>query len=275
MTSAAAALLPPSVHDPVRTTMLRLVAYLRVSTDRQAESGFGIDVQDAAVRSWARHKDHRGRIVATCTDEGRSGSTGLLGRPGLAEALGHLHAGRADAIVVARLDRLARDLVLSEWLRAEVVRMGCQLRSADPVEDLHLVEDPDNPTGKLVRQILGAIAEYERDMIRLRMASGKAAKASTGGYVHGRPPYGWRAVKGALVRDEAEQLVVARIRRTHRLGRSLREIATSLNESGLVTRSGSTWTPVAVSRVVERLNASGNATPRALPEATISLLDEK
>lgn len=242
--------------------MLRLVAYLRVSTDRQAESGFGLEAQDAAVRSWARQKAHRGRIVATCVEHGVSGATGLVGRPALAEALGHLKAGRADALIVARLDRLARDLVLSEWLRAEIVRMGCQLRSTDPVEDLHLVDDPDNPTGKLVRQILGAIAEYERDMIRLRMAAGKAAKASAGGYVHGRPPYGWRTVKGALVRDQDEQLVIAKIRRAHRLGRSLREIATSLNESGLSTRSGSSWTPVAVSRVVERANTASDTSVR-------------
>ncbi len=252
---------------------MRSVAYLRVSTERQADEGLGLEVQEAAVRAWARKGRHN--VVEVCQDAGRSGSEGLLGRPGLAEALGHLQTGRAEALVVYRLDRLARDLVLTEWLRAEIIRMGCQLRSTDPVEDLHLVDDPDNPTGKLVRQILGAIAEYERDMIRLRMAAGKAAKGARGGYQHGRPPYGWRAVKGDLVRDPVEQLIVAKIRRQRRLGRSYREIATNLTESGTATRSGAPWTPVAVRRVVERLNTvSDDAVTLGLDPAELELPNE-
>lgn len=229
---------------------MRVVGYVRVSTDRQADHGLGLDVQEAAVRSWARAGRHR--VVEVLRDEGRSGADGLVGRPGLARALSDIKEKRADAIVVYRLDRLARDLILQELLRAEILRAGGELHSTDPVEDLHLVETPDNPTGRLVRRILGAIAEYERDMIVLRMRAGKSAKLERRGYAHGRPPYGWRAEGGELVPVDVEQRVIAQAVKLRRSGLSYRQIAAKLTESGATTRSGGVWSPQGVARVVER-----------------------
>lgn len=229
----------------------RVVAYLRVSTERQVE-GFGLDVQEAAVRLWARR--NRARVAFVVRDEGRSGTADVIDRPGLAEALGHIEAGRASAVVVPRLDRLARDLVLQEWIRAELLRMGAQLRSADATEDLYLVDDPDNPTGTLVRQILGAVAQYERAMIRLRMEAGKAKKRQAGGYAGGQPPYGFRASEHDLVPNLEEQRQVARMRRWRREGRSLREIADRLNADGIPARRGR-WHPQTVARVLDRAQA--------------------
>lgn len=223
-----------------------VVAYLRVSTDRQAE-GFGLDVQDAAVRMWA--KKNRARIAHIVIDRGVSGT--VMDRPGLAEALGHIEAGRARALVVPRLDRLARDLMLQEWIRAELLRAGAQLRSADPVEDVYLIDDPDNPTGTLVRQIMGAVAQYERAMIRLRMNAGKAKKRQAGGYAGGQPPYGYRAHGHDLVPNLDEQRQVQRMKRWRRDGKSFREIADRLNAEGVPARRGR-WHPPTVQRVIER-----------------------
>src|SRR5947209_5180061 len=143
---------------------MRIVGYLRVSTDRQAEEGLGLDVQRDAIRTWAKANGHR--VAKWCSDEGVSGSNGLDGRDGLAEALGALRDGRADALAVYRLDRLARDLVLQEQLLAEVWRMGSRVWSTSPSEDAYL--DPngaaDDPSRTLIRQILGAVAQYERAM---------------------------------------------------------------------------------------------------------------
>jgi DNA invertase Pin-like site-specific DNA recombinase len=227
----------------------RVVAYLRVSTDRQADEGFGLDVQEAAIREWAQR--NKARVAFVVRDEGRSGTADIVDRPGLAEALGHLQAKRADAVVVARVDRLARDLVLQEWLRAEVLRAGAELRSASPTEDVYLRDDPKDPTGNLVRQILGAVAEYERAMVRLRMEAGKAMKRKAGGYAGGAPPYGYRAVDHDLVANLDEQRQVSRIRRWRREGKSLREIADRLNTDGIPARRGR-WHPQTVARVVER-----------------------
>lgn len=237
-------------HPPrLSAVPYRVVAYLRVSTDRQADEGFGLDVQEAAIREWARR--NKARIAFVVRDEGKSGAADVIDRPGLAEALGHVQAKRADAILVARVDRLARDLVLQEWLRAEVLRAGADVRSASPVEDVYLRDDPTDPTGTLVRQILGAVAQYERAMIRLRMEAGKARKRKAGGYTGGQPKFGQRAVDRELVADLAEQKTVQQMKRWRREGKSLREIADRLNTDGVPARRGR-WHPQTVARVVDR-----------------------
>lgn len=227
---------------------MRVVAYLRVSTDRQADEGLGLDVQEAAIREWARQ--HKHRVVDVELDQGRSGAADLINRPGLARALGHLQSGRAQALVVFRLDRLARELLLQEWLRAEILRAGGELRSTSPTEDLHLRADPDDPTGQLVRHILGAIAEYERATIRLRMAAGKARKLEAGGYSHGQPPYGYAAQHGRLVPVVDEQRVLTRMKRWRRTGLSYRDIAGRLNDEGTLPRRGERWHPATVARIL-------------------------
>jgi DNA invertase Pin-like site-specific DNA recombinase len=227
----------------------RAVAYLRVSTARQAE-GLGLEVQEAAIRLWARR--HKVRISLVVRDEGRSGAADVIDRPGLAEALGHVEAGRAQAVVVARLDRIARDAILQEWIRAELVNRGAQLRSADEVEDVHLVAEPDNPTATLVRQILGAVSQYERAMIRLRMEAGKARKRDAGGYIGGQPRYGYRADGHDLVPNLEEQRQISRMRRWRREGKSLRDIADRLNDEGVPPARGDRWHPMTVGRVLDR-----------------------
>ncbi len=163
---------------------MRAVGYLRVSTDRQAEKGFGLDVQERAVRSWARQHGHR--LVEIHRDEGVSGSNGLDTRVGLADALQSLRDRNAHGLVVPRLDRLARDLVLQETLLAEVKRLGGRVYSATPAEDEFLADDPQDPSRRLIRQILGAVNEYERSMIALRMRGGRERKRAAGGYAGGR-----------------------------------------------------------------------------------------
>jgi DNA invertase Pin-like site-specific DNA recombinase len=248
MMRRATAILPGHALTLVAMTG-KVVAYLRVSTDRQAEEGFGLEVQEAAVREWARKT--KTKIAFVIRDEGLSGTADAIDRPGLAEAIGHVQAGNAAGIVVPRLDRLARDLVLQEWIRADLIKAGGELRSASAHEDLYLRNDPDDPTGNLVRQILGAVAQYERDMIRLRMAAGKARKREAGGYAGGQPPFGYRAANRDLVPNLDEQRIVQRMRRMRRDGKSLRDIANKLNDDGIASRRGR-WHPTTVSRVVDR-----------------------
>ncbi len=191
---------------------MNIVAYIRVSTDRQAELGLGLDVQRAAIRSWAQSNGYR--IVLWTADEGVSGSNGLDAREGLADALRALRTCAADALVVYRLDRLARDLVLQESLLGEVWRMGRHVYSTSAAEDAYL--DPngaaDDPSRALIRQVLGAVAQYERSMIRLRLRSGKARKRAAGGYVGGQVPLGWRVDGGEYVADDTEQAALDRMR---------------------------------------------------------------
>lgn len=223
---------------------------MRVSTDRQAEHGHGLEVQERACRAWCREQGRR--VVSVQTDEGVSGSAGALERRvALAAALELIRVGRAGELVVYRLDRLARDMVLQEQLLADVVRAGGRLRSTSPVEDAHLVDDPDDPTRALVRQVLGAVAQHERAMIRLRMKAGIDRKRAAGGYAGGRPPYGYRANRGRLEEIPEQIDVVQRIRGWRRRGLSLRDIAHELQMDRIPTPAGGyVWHPQTVARVL-------------------------
>jgi DNA invertase Pin-like site-specific DNA recombinase len=227
----------------------RAVAYLRVSTDRQAEHGLGLEIQRDALKQWAKREGFR--LVAWCTDEGVSGSNGLEDRDGLAEALDWLRDGQADALAVYRLDRLARDLVVQEQLLAEVWRLGAEVYSTASGE-ADLRDDPDDPSRRMIRQILGAVSEYERSMIALRLRRGRARKAAAGGFAYGSPGYGYRSEDGVLVPAEREQAALARMIELRDSGASLREIADVLDREGHRPKRAERWHPQTVARVLER-----------------------
>jgi DNA invertase Pin-like site-specific DNA recombinase len=156
-------------------------------------------------------------------------------------------------IVVYRLDRLARDLIIQEQLLAEVRRMGGEVFSTSAAEAGYLTDDPDDPSRKLIRQVLGAVSEYERSMISLRLRTGRRRKAEKGGFAYGSPHYGYRAEGKQLVADEDEQAALARIRELRGDGRSLREIAGVLEAEGFRPKRSQRWHPESLRRIVARI----------------------
>lgn len=229
---------------------MKIVAYIRVSTDRQAEQGFGLQVQERAVRQWAKEQGHR--IVAVHRDEGVSGSNGLDTRKGLPDALAAIADGQAAGLLVPALDRLARDLVIQEQIIAEVRRAGGAVYSVSATENDSLRDDTNDPARKLIRQMLGAVAEYERSMIVMRLRNGRRRKAEAGGYAYGAPPLGSQAVNGELVPVPGEAETVERIRELNAEGLSLRKIAEVLTAEGRKTKRGTTWHPPTVARALQR-----------------------
>ena len=229
---------------------MKLVAYLRVSTDKQAEQGLGLDVQRQAVRAWA--KEHKHRVVLWSVDEGVSGSNGLDTRDALPEALEALRERRAAGLVVYRLDRLARDLIVQETLLAELRRVGADVFSTSAAEAAYIGDDPDDPSRKLIRQVLGAVSEYERAMVRLRLRSGRRRKAERGGFAYGSPPLGYKAEQRELVPVAIEQAALARIAELHAEGLSLRAIGETLDAEGFAPKRGGAWHPETLRRIVVR-----------------------
>src|ERR1700682_2316022 len=134
---------------------MRIVGYLRVSTERQAEEGLGLEVQEQAVVAWAAAEGHE--LIGFTRDEGISGAKELDSRPAVAEALGMLRDDQAEGIVVYRLDRLARDLIIQEQLLADVRRLGAITFSPSAGEAGYLTDAPDDPSRRFIRQVLGAV----------------------------------------------------------------------------------------------------------------------
>lgn len=232
----------------MRTTEepLRLVAYIRVSTDAQVD-GYGLESQKLAVTSWANAHGHR--VVQVCADEGVSGTTDAFDREGLACAIDSIETGEADALVLPRLDRLARQLTVQEAVLAHLWQRGGRVFCADSGEIL--ADDADDPMRTALRQMAGVFAQLDRAMIVKRLRDGRRVKASKGGYVSGSPRYGWRAEGGELVEDAAEQAVIARMMELKAAGMSMNAIAGALNTEGVPSKRGGIWRADAVARVLD------------------------
>ena len=225
---------------------MRVVGYTRVSSAGQVQDGQGLAIQEKAIRAWAR--EHKHRLVGMLRDEGVSGSVEV--REGLEEALASVRFNGADALVVSSIDRLARSLTVQEAALQQVWAAGGRVFSLDQGEVL--ADDPDDPIRTFVRQILGSVSQLEAGMIARRLRRGRQFKADQGGYAHGAPPFGYRAVGGELVADPSEQETVDRVAELRRKGASYRQIADELNGEGVPPKRAAQWHPMAVKRIVDR-----------------------
>jgi len=230
---------------------VRIVGYARVSTVGQADDGFGLEVQDQTIRAWAKTYKHR--LSTIVADSGVSGVKELAERPALGEALEMVRSGEVEGIVVARLDRLARDLIVQETVLVEIRRLGGELFSCQGGENANLADDPDDPSRELIRRIMGAVSQYEKEIIRLRLAAGRRRKAEGGGYAYGRPSFGQRVVGRELEEDPDEMVVLDRMRELRDAGASLRDICAALDAEGVRTKTGAGgWKPAVVARILKR-----------------------
>jgi DNA invertase Pin-like site-specific DNA recombinase len=212
--------------------MASAVGYLRVSTDGQAASGLGLDAQRSAITSAAARL---GLVVGSWhTDEGVSGGAALDVRPGLLAALDALKRG--DVLVVAKRDRLGRDVLNVAMLERLVERKGARIVSAAGEGS-----DDDGPTSRLMRQIIDAFAEYERALIGTRTKAALKAKRARG-YRAGTVPFGYVAdAAGKLSTHDGEQRVLSLVRELRGAGFTLQAIADELNVQGFTTRKGTAW----------------------------------
>lgn len=238
----AASKLPAAlVERPSAEVSGRAVCYLRVSTAGQAVDGYGLDAQEAAIRQYVGHLGYD--VVAIIRDEGVSGTLPAHERPGLMQAIGLLGTGDTDTLVIARLDRLARDLTTQEAILAQCWGLCADVHSAD----LGLIhqDDPDDPMRTAMRQMVGVFAQLDRALVIKRLRDGRRAKVATGGKGSGSYPYGW--CKSGEV--PTEQRVLTYIRRLRDLGQPWQAIAEDLNVEGLTPRSVARWSAANVAKV--------------------------
>lgn len=204
------------------------LGYIRASTADQAQ---GLDAQRHAIeaecerRSWALSE-----LVA---DNGRSGRD--LERPGMVRALHALSDGRADALVVAKLDRLTRSMLDFATLAERSRREGWALVALD------LAVDTTTPAGEAMANVLATFAQFERRMISLRTREALAERKRRGLPV-GRP-------------SKLPAAVVERIVAERREGRSCQAIADALQADGIATGQGGAWRSGTVWRIAKREEA--------------------
>ena len=216
----------------------KFVGYIRVSTVGQAEDGLGLQIQEATIRERIGETHKK---VLIHRDEGVSGA--LLDRRGLSGALRSLDKG--DVLIVAKLDRLARDLISQELLLREIRSRGARLWSCAEGEQAYIEDDADDPSRKFIRQILGATAEYEKALITLRLRGGRIAVRARGRFGGGEVPFGFRTTgrPGVLEADPREQAYSCRfLHQARGRGVHLPKIADRLNtRPHMQPRKGKTW----------------------------------
>jgi DNA invertase Pin-like site-specific DNA recombinase len=185
-----------------------------VSTSEQASSGAGLQAQRQAIIAECERRGWH--LVETIEDAGYSARD--LRRPGIQEALQALEAGKASALVVAKLDRLARSMLDFSKLMAKATSEHWALVALD------VAVDTSTPSGEAMANMLATFAQFERRLISQRTKEALAVKKASGVRL-GRPP-------------TMPPAVVRRIQRRRARGDSLRKIADDLNEAGVPTAQG-------------------------------------
>lgn len=214
---------------------MKTIAYLRVSTDEQSQSGLGLEAQKAACAKF--------EPVEYFIDAGVSGAASIDKRPALVAALGAL--GRGDVLVIAKRDRLARDPIISATIERIIDTRKATLVAADGAGN------GDQPADVLMRRMLDAFAEHERLVIKARTKAALGALRAQG-RVYGQVPFGYDAQDGRLVPNEAEQAILTKIRALYDQGLSMRKIADALQQAEITNRAGGHIDAAQVSRLLKR-----------------------
>ena len=211
----------------------RAFAYLRVSGKGQID-GDGFRRQLEAIRQYSKASGIR--IAGTYREKGVCGATDAEDRPAWVEMVGGMLSDGVKTVVIERLDRLARDLLVQEHIVADLRRRGLTLVS---VYEPDLCSD--DPTRVLMRQVIGAVAQYDKAMTVLKLRAARSRRRKTAGRCEGRKPYGTRP---------GETEVVGRMQDLRATGLSFERVAEMLNGEGLKPRQGDRWHGVVCNRIL-------------------------
>lgn len=226
-----------------KQTKKKALIYLRVSGKGQINKG-GFPRQRDTIRKYV--KANNLEIVAEYRDEGVSGTKELEQRRGLAALLDHIESNGIKIVLVERADRLARDLMVSEVILGQFRDAGVSVIAADSGVDL--TTGDDDPTRTLIRQVLGAVSQFEKSVIVLKLRAARERTKRKTGRCEGRKPYGYYPGEDKVIKRIKELY-----RKPHgekRLG--FRTIANKLNEEGFPTRTGAKWSGVLVKSILTR-----------------------
>ncbi len=219
-----------------------VIGYCRVSTANQREEGT-IEIQQNALKEYAKSKGYE--LEEIFSDDGISG--GLENRPGLVELFDYLECNKnVDAVLIFKLDRLARDLYIQEHLIRKLEDHNVKLISLKEPE-----LDSSDPMRKAFRQFMGIVSELEKSFITMRLSAGRLNKAEKGGYAGGGVAYGYKAHEKQLSLDIEKSETIKLIFSLRSSGMSIRSISIYLNKNGITTARNRKWYAGTVKYILE------------------------
>lgn len=224
---------------------MNLIPYIRVSSNSHAD-GDGYDRQLVAIKAFC--EKHNAFCLNPFFDKAVSGTIEGMDRPEFAKMLDFIAKGKnaVAGIVVERMDRLARDLMVSEFMLKECRDRGIKVFCADRGELVDMASDGSDPTQVLIRQILAALAQWERAMLVAKMAGARARIKAETGRCEGNKPFGHYPGEMGLAR------LVVQLRSSLM---SFRAIARMINEDSIYkTRRGGALTAATVQDIWEKFH---------------------
>jgi DNA invertase Pin-like site-specific DNA recombinase len=221
--------------------LIKAVAYFRTSSlanvgpDKDSEKR-----QREAVTKFANSAGYA--VVAEYSDEGVKGLDAIDQRPGFAALLERILSNGVRTIIVENASRFSRDLITQETGYQFLKAQGVTLIATDSPESFL----SDTPTATLIRQVLGAVSQFDKASLVAKLKGARDRKrVSNGGKCEGRKSY-----------QERDADMVALAKKLHRYPvngrrRSLREVAVALQEQGFVSAKGTPFTATAISRMID------------------------
>ena len=204
------------------------VILVRVSTQFQADSGVGISAQLDTCKEFAASQGIEDCEVIT--EAGVSGGLEVDERPELIKAINLL--GRGDALIVYRLDRIARNAMTAAIVDRLVAKKGARILSADGVGN------DASPEASLMKGIVLAFSIYERSLAKVRCQSASKALRKSGKRFSRKAPWGWAYVGDEMVECESEQAAIAMALDLRSKGHTFKSVSNMLFEKGHTNRQG-------------------------------------
>jgi DNA invertase Pin-like site-specific DNA recombinase len=193
---------------------MNAIIYTRVSTEEQSESGAGLNAQLDACLSYARQQGLA--VAGMFEDAGISGTADIEKRIGLMRAIDAL--GKGDMLVVAKRDRLGRDVVLVKMIERLVTKRKASIHALNGATG-------DSPEAQFMNGILDLSSAYEVALIRARTKAALGAKKARNERM-GKLPFGFTTDDGVhLVPCDEEQSILQRIHTLRQASYSLRKVA--------------------------------------------------
>ena len=216
------------------------VALMRVSTEEQQ---LGPEAQRRAITVWAEREGVE--IRAWHLEAGVSGATPIERRSVLLQALADVQLHGAGWLVVAKRDRLARDVVIAAMIERLAERYGARVSTADGTTDA------SGPEGALLRSMIDVFAAYERLLISSRTRAALATKKARGERV-GEIPYGFQVGEDGkrLMENPSEQAAIAFVQAARAKGKTIRAIVAQCQQRGLCSRVGRPFGVTQVARML-------------------------
>ena len=224
--------------------MKKAIIYTRVSTDKQEHSP---EAQREKIELYCQLKEYK--VFKVINEPGKSGKS-ITNRPGLQQALRWLKWGKADVLVVAKLDRLTRSVQDLCALLPMSERQGWTFASVAEAFDTN------TPMGRFVVSLFVLMGQWERETISERTSEIVAHLKAKGRRWCNNSPYGSRWLDTpdgkVLVPDDVERNILLTLHKWRSEGLSLSEIADRANTAGYLTRTETPWTKQTVSKRVRQ-----------------------